>query len=124
MKKKVITQIQSVRTIVNQLLDVGQSSLNDEQSEDVNYILSALDLIEQLAPILDTMQKTDNERMQLLHDLTGPINGIIGYLYILEQGYNAPLTKGQLQLVKSIEAKIHQLYQYISHQLLSSQTDS
>jgi K+-sensing histidine kinase KdpD len=123
-KKKVITQIQSVRIIVHQLLDVEQSSLNDEQSEDVNHILSALDLMEQLALVLDTMQKTDGERMQLFHDLTSPINGIIGYLYILEQGYNAPLTKSQLQLVKSIEAKIHQLYQYISNQLLSPQADS
>lgn len=124
MKKKVITQIQSVRINVHQLLDIEQSSLNDEQSEDANHILSALDLMAQLTPDLNTIQKTDKERKQILHDLTSPINGIIGYLYILEQGYGNPLTKDQLQLVKSIETEIHQLYEYISEQLLSPQTDT
>lgn len=124
MKTNVISQIQSVRVIVHQLFDIKLSTLNDEQSEDVKHILSALDSMEQLTPILDSKPKTDLERMQILHDLTSPINGIIGYLYILEQEYNAPLTESQHQLIKSIEAKIQQLYQYISTQLLSPQTDT
>jgi K+-sensing histidine kinase KdpD len=124
MKSKVISQIQSVRVMVHQLFDTKLSILNDEQSEDVKHILSALDSMEQLTPILDTKPKTDTERMQILHDLTSPINGIVGYLYILEQEYNAPLTEIQHQLIKSIEDKTQQLYQYISTQLLSPQTDT
>ena len=124
MKKNIIAQIQSMRIIVHQLLNLEQSHLNHEQCEDMNHILSALDLMEQQSSNLTTHQKTETERMQVLHDLTGPINGIIGYLYILEQGYSAPLTDSQQQLINSIDTKVHKLYQYISSQLLSPQTDS
>jgi|GEM_PF-3055891 len=124
MKAKIFAQIQSMRIIVHQLLNMEQSKLNEEQSKDIHHILSALDSIEQRTSILDTICKTDTERMQVLHDLTGPINGVIGYLYILEQEYSAPLNENQQQLIQSIETKIRQLYQYISNQLLSPQIDS
>ena len=124
MKENVVAQIQSMRTIVQQLLDIEQSSLNTEQSEDVHHILSALDAMEHLTPILETIPKLNLERMQILHDITSPINGIIGYLYILEQGYSAPLTEKQHQLIKSIETKINLLYQYINNKLTSSPVDT
>jgi len=123
MKKTIITQIQSLRIVVKQLLTIESTHLNVEQSEDVTHILNALDSMEQLTVILDGVNKTDDERMQILHDLTTPINGIIGYLYILEQGYSGePLTTKQQQLVQTISVKINSLYQFISSQLLSPQT--
>ena len=122
MKQNIIIQIQSMRLVVHQLLNIELSQLNNEQSEDIHHILSALDSMEQQTKHLETIYKTDTERMQILHDLTGPINGIIGYLYILQQGYSAPLTEAQHQLIQSMDTAIHQLYQYISNQLLSPQT--
>lgn len=117
-------QVQIVRAHVHQLLESDQSSLDEEQSEDIEHILNALDLIEKRLPLLDTVSETDTDRMQILHDLTSPINGIIGYLFILEQGYTSPLTQHQHQLIKSIETQIHHIHQLLSEYLISPQTDS
>jgi len=123
MKQAIITQIQALRIIIQQLRTIEPTHLNLEQSEDITHILNALDSMEQFTLILDNINKTDEERMQILHDLTTPINGIIGYLYILEQGYSGePLTTKQNQIVQSISLKVNSLYQYISNQLLSPQT--
>mgnify|MGYP006449575621 CR=1 FL=1 len=120
MKEQIITQIQSMRIIVHQLLNIDQSHLDEEQTADIEHILSALDLIETLTYLLNVIPKTDEKRMQVLHDFTSPINGIIGYLYILEQEYSSSLTQNQHQLIQSLDVKIQKLYGYISKHLLSS----
>ena len=108
-----------MRSIAQELLNVDLSPLDEEQTEDVKHILRALDLIEQRTPLLDVEFKLKKEQMRAIHEVTGPINGIVGYLFILKQEYTSPLTDYQRERVQSIQTKILDLHRQLSQHLLS-----
>jgi len=118
MKTLIQSHIQAIREIVSQLQEDGAMPLDEEQTEDLHHILNALDLLEKRLTLLDTLLEPDIDLMMILHDLTSPISGIIGYLFILKQEYTSSLTKQQYEKIVSIETQTNEMYQLINSKLL------
>lgn len=123
MTASILIQIQSLRAVVYKLRDDTSSPLDDEQNEEIRQILNAIDLLETRVPLLNKPPDNNSDPMKILHDLTSPISGIIGYLYILKQEYTSPLSSIQLELVTLIENQTQQVYQLINTHILSQQSN-
>lgn len=120
MRQYLLDEIEEVTDIIEKLVHQSDSPLSEDQLTDVNNIQSALELLRmRVSEVGDTSQLDD--RMHTLHELTGPINGIVGYLFILNQDYDDNfLTQEQREYVKCVDKRVHNIYQHISSTLLQS----
>ena len=114
-----LSKVNSIRKSVHQLRDDTSSPFDAEQIEDINNILNAIELLEQRVSAYNKKLIKKADPMLILHDLTSPISGIIGYLYILKQEYTSPLSRKQHELIAAIEAKAYQLHDLINTRLLT-----
>lgn len=118
MRQFVLQEIDNVNHIINELINTD-SPLNEEQLSDVTNIQNALDVLRKRVNQVAIIPNHEDERMQTLHELTGPINGIVGYLFILDQDYDDNiLTDLQRSYVKKVDKHVHQIYEHISQILL------
>lgn len=118
-KEALIHQISILRDIVYELDGHEDPPLNSDQKSDISSILSAIDVLEQRAGDITYEPMVEDERLQVFHDLTSPINGIIGYLYILSEEFSAPLSRNQRRLVQTIDTHINRIHEFISSGLLT-----